>query len=144
MQKKGIGMKNEFETRIDRFIKEVNSKGYGFGWKNHPHRLNDGAYIEGEPFDYTICCKNGKVLVFDAKALHSKTWKLLPKDIRQCQKMLKVNMNNNCKTFFIVYFYIYKCYRIIDAVDVTNILMGERKTIRFEEMEEIKLEFLVK
>jgi len=128
-------MKNEFETQIDRLITKINQNGYGFGWKNHPQRTDAGLYIKGEPFDYCILCRNGNILCFDAKAIHSKTWRLQPKDIKQQTNLLKAAMNNKCKAFFIVYFYIHKAYRIIHVANMYN-----KKTIKFEEMEDINLE----
>lgn len=136
-------MKNEFETQINRFISTINEKKLGFGWQNHANRLHNGKYIDGEPFDFTIILKNGKTLVFDAKEIHSKTWKILPKDIKQCNNMLRCVQNKYCKAFFIVYFHEYKEYRIIFAVDAAIIIHNNRKTIKFEEMEAIKLESLI-
>src|SRR4030066_1963562 len=132
-------MKNEFETLIRYLIKNLNTLKQGFGWKNNAERLHDGKYIAGEPFDYTFISKHGKIFVFDAKAIHSNSWKLLDKDIIQCNNMLKCIQNPNCKGFFIVYFYEHKTYRIIDCVDVSNTLFNGRKTVKFEEFNEIDL-----
>ena len=41
------------EREIDRVLKFLDTRGI-HGHKNHPKRLNDGTYIEGEPFDYEV------------------------------------------------------------------------------------------
>lgn len=129
-------MKNEFETIIDRLIEKVNT-GYGLGWKNHPHRLHNGKYIKGEPFDYTMILDNGSILCFDAKAVHSTKWKVLDKDIIQLNNLLKIQ-NINTKCFFIVYFYPLKQYKIIMVNKLYELLQSTR-TINNEEFDIIDI-----
>lgn len=136
-------MKNDFENKIDKFIKKLNDCS-GFGWKNHPGRNHQGQYLEdqGEKFDYCIITSFG-LFCFDAKMTKQDTWKLLSKDLRQAKNLYQASFCNDfVKSFFIIYFEKIKEYRIIfikEFIEITK----ERKHIKISDCEKIKLEELI-
>ena len=92
----------QLEKQIDQLIKWIDSLGY-HGHKNHPKRLNDGKYIEGEPFDYEIFLPTYKCC-FDAKECKSATWSLENAKPHQIDYLKKCK-NSGLDSFFLVYFF---------------------------------------
>lgn len=138
-------MKNDFENMIDKKIIEViNKRNDCLGFKNHPARTNAGIYIkgQGEKFDYTVFTPKG-TFCFDAKMSEvDDRWKVLPKDVRQANNMVKVHNSKQGICFFIIYFSKKKTYRIIFIEDFINII-SIKKYILFDECKQIKLEELI-
>lgn len=84
------------EQEMDRVLKFLDTRGI-HGHKNHPRRLNDGTYCEGEPFDYEVFSPS-RVYTFDTKECEADAWPLSKAKLSQ--------VNNLCKTggFFLVWF----------------------------------------
>lgn len=95
-------MKGKYlENQIGKLIDNVIARGY-WGQKNHPHRLNDGTYVDGEPFDYYIMTDNVK-WAFDAKECAGTTWPIKKKEIMQCNNLLHLQ-RCGFEAFFLVLF----------------------------------------
>lgn len=92
----------QLESQIDKLIMWIDSIGY-HGHKNHPKRLKDGKYIEGEPFDYEIFLPDYKCC-FDAKECKSNKWNLENAKVHQIDYLKKCK-NSGLDSFFLVYFY---------------------------------------
>ena len=84
-----------FEKEIEKVIEYIKKIGF-HGHKNHPKRLQDGTYLEGESFDYEIFLPN-RHDCFDAKQCKSDTWHILKKDIKQTNELKKCK-NAGCKS----------------------------------------------
>ncbi|WP_279160516.1 Holliday junction resolvase RecU [Thomasclavelia cocleata] len=95
----------QLEKQIDHLIKWIDSIGY-HGHKNHPKRLNDGKYIEGEPFDFEIFTPSYKCC-FDTKECKSNRWSLENAKPHQVDYLKKCK-NCGLDAFFLVYFFNYK------------------------------------
>ena len=130
-------MKNNFEYQIDKLIEYLNNSYKAYGWKNHPNRLHNGKYIQGEPFDYCIISKNYKCC-FDAKETKKDKWIMAEKDIIQAEN-LKLLQHQEIDCFFLIYFYKrLKYYKLPIKNMYDRILI--KKTWHPEEMETFKLE----
>lgn len=92
----------QLESQIDKLINYIRSIGY-FGAKLHPKRLNDGKYIEGEPFDYFIVTPDYKCC-FDAKECNATLWSLDNAKPHQVDYLKKCK-NSGVDAFFLVYFF---------------------------------------
>ena len=117
-----------FENQIQKVCDYVEAIG-GHAHKNYPERLQDGTYIKGEPFDYEIFLPEYKA-VFDAKECKTRKWRMVEKDIRQCNEMKKCK-NAGLKAYFLI------CFengdvRMIDVDTVIDILKTGSKTIPAE------------
>lgn len=115
------------EKQIDKVIEYVKSLG-GWGQKNHPHRTDDGVYLEGEPFDYYLMTKD-KRMAFDAKECHSERWQLKPKDIKQANNLKRLK-NCGFEAFFLVYFVHEKKVIRFDVDSVLHVLEQNRKHLK--------------
>lgn len=135
-------MKNDFEYQVNKLVSYINKNELGFAWKNHPCRLHDGKYIEGEPFDYIFLTKKAKC-VFDCKETHSDKYNILPKDIKQAHNLLACTISPSIESFFLIYFYKYKTYRKLDINNFFEIL-SQRKYIKFEDCQKINMLGIVK
>ena len=132
-------MVNALEYQIDSFVKRFNSQKKGLAWKNHPNRLHDGKYVAGEPFDYIFITKH-KTFCFDAKQTIQDHWQVKQKDIKQAKNLLVLE-NIGIDAFFLIYFFKFKNYRKLKASKFFEI---NKKTIKFEKMEEFKFDAEVK
>ena len=117
-----------FENQIQKVCDYVEAIG-GHAHKNHPERLQDGTYIKGEPFDYEIFLPEYKA-VFDAKECKTRKWRMVEKDIRQCNEMKKCK-NAGLKAYFLI------CFedgdvRMIDVDTAIETLKRGNKTIPAE------------
>lgn len=135
-------MKNDFEYQINKLVEYINKNKLGFAWKNHPHRLHDGKYIKGEPFDYIFLTKNIKC-VFDCKETHKENYNILEKDIKQAYNLLACLISPGVESFFLIYFYPYKTYRFLNIEKFFEIL-SQRKNIQFEDCKKINLLKIIK
>jgi len=69
--------------------------------KLHPHRLHNGQYVEGEPFDYLLI-REGMTYCFDAKEQKDNLYaKEIP--IHQFNDLLKAE-KHGAVVFFLIYF----------------------------------------
>lgn len=84
------------EQQIDKLLKYLDAQGI-HGHKNHAKRTQDGAYVEGEPFDYEVFSPS-KVWTFDAKECEAEAWPLSKAKLAQVNNLLKTG------GFFLVYF----------------------------------------
>ena len=91
----------KFENQIKKVCDYVEAIG-GHAHKNHAERLQDGTYINGEPFDYEVFLPNYKA-VFDAKECKTRKWHMVDKDIKQCNEMKKCK-NSGFKAYFLICF----------------------------------------
>lgn len=89
------------EKEIERVLKFLESLGV-HGHKNHARRTADGAYIEGEPFDYEVF-SNGVLHCFDAKECAGDKWSLKNAKLSQMDNLLKCAAHG-AEAFFLVYF----------------------------------------
>lgn len=97
------------------------------GHKNHPNRLFDGTYLQGEPFDYEIFYKDYHA-VFDAKEVEGDTWHIVKKDIVQANNLKKCK-NAGLKAYFLI------CFertdvRQLDVDFVIDVLNDNKKSIK--------------
>lgn len=119
------------ERQIDGLIKNINALGY-HGHKNNPKRLVNGAYIEGEPYDYEIFLSYGGgrayYACFDAKECDDIVWHMKDKDIKQAEN-LKHCKNANVDSFFLIYFIPLKVLLKIDVDDVIAVLKNGHKSV---------------
>lgn len=102
------------ENYIDTICAYCNAKGY-HAHKNQPKRLANGAYLEGEPFDYEFFIK-GRVLCFDAKENFSggTKWQIQmsgsrgkvtnERIFRQAEHLVHCKRNGATEAFFLVLF----------------------------------------
>lgn len=81
---------------MDRVLKFLDARGI-HGHKNHPKRLNDGTYVEGEPFDYEVFSPS-HVWTFDTKECEADAWPLSKAKLSQVNNLLKTG------GFFLVWF----------------------------------------
>lgn len=103
----------------------INSTG-GHAHKNYAKRLEDGTYIQGEPFDYEAFIK-GYHCVFDAKECQGPIWYMKDKDIKQAEN-LKHCKNVGLEAYFLIYFE-NKEVKQIDIDNVIEILKTGKKGI---------------
>lgn len=89
------------EKQIEKLINAVIARGY-WGQKNHPNRLFDGTYLDGEPFDYYIMTDEIK-WAFDAKECAYKHWPIRDKEIKQTNNLLHLQ-RCGFEAFFLVLF----------------------------------------
>ena len=87
---------SHLEKEMDRVLKYLDARGI-HGHKNHPKRLNDGTYIEGEPFDYEVFSPS-RVWTFDTKECEAETWPLSKAKLSQVNNLVKTG------GFFLVWF----------------------------------------
>ena len=72
-------------------------------WKKlYPHRLHNGQYVEGEPFDYLIL-REGEVFCFDAKEQKDNVLYFSEIPIGQFNNLLAAE-KQGAKVFFLIYF----------------------------------------
>ena len=121
---------NPFENQINKLVDSIIKSGY-FGTKLHPHRLHDGTYVDGEPFDYMIALPEYKAC-FDAKSIHGDSWKFEKKDIKQAAN-LKHCKNAGLDSFFIVYFFKLRKMIKFDVDVFLNVLAEKRKYLKPDE-----------
>jgi penicillin-binding protein-related factor A (putative recombinase) len=72
------------------------------GHKNHARRTAEGAYLEGEPFDYEVL-SDGVLHCFDAKECAGDKWSLKNAKLSQVDNLLKCAAHG-AEAFFLVYF----------------------------------------
>lgn len=89
------------EREIDRVLKFLDARGI-HGHKNHPKRLNDGTYIEGEPFDYEVFSPS-RLWCFDTKECESDAWPLSKAKLSQVDSLVKC-ARAGAEAFFLVWF----------------------------------------
>lgn len=118
----------EFEKQIEKVIDYINSIG-GHAHKNYAKRLEDGTYIQGEPFDYECFIKDYHC-VFDAKECQSSIWYMKEKDIKQAEN-LKHCKNAGLEAYFLIYFED-KEVKQIDIDKVIEVLKNGKKGIKKE------------
>ncbi len=118
----------KFENQIQKVCKYVEAIG-GHAHKNHPKRLQDGTYIQGEPFDYEVFLPYYKA-VFDAKECKTRKWHMVEKDLKQTNELKKCK-NAGFKAYFLICFED-KDVRMIDVDTVIDILKTGSKTIPAE------------
>ncbi len=87
---------SHLEKEMDRVLKYLDARGI-HGHKNHPKRLNDGTYIEGEPFDYEVFSPS-RVWTFDTKECEAEAWPLSKAKLSQVNNLVKTG------GFFLVWF----------------------------------------
>ena len=117
-----------FERQINKVCEYINSIG-GFAHKLCAERNIQGTFIKGEPFDYIVLMKEYKA-VFDAKECKTRKWRMVEKDIRQCDEMKKCK-NAGLKAYFLI------CFedgdvRMIDVDTAIATLKRGSKTISAE------------
>ena len=90
--------------------------------KLHPHRLHDGQYVEGEPFDYIVIME-GTIYCFDAKEQNDDLYfKEIP--MHQFNDLLKAE-KCGAVVFFLIYF---KHTKTICFVHPTTIIEENKAT----------------
>lgn len=116
------------ENQIKKLIDAVIANGF-WGQKNHPNRLFDGTYIDGEPFDYYIMTDRIK-WAFDAKECSGTSFPIKKKEITQTNNLLHVQ-RCGFEAFFLVLF----GQNLIrfDAEQVADALEHGRHSLRPEE-----------
>ena len=125
----------KFEKQIEKVLDYINSIG-GHAHKNYAKRLEDGTYLQGEPFDYEAFVKNYHC-VFDAKECQGPIWYMKDKDIKQAEN-LKHCKNAGLNAYFLIYFE-NKEVRQIDIDNVIDVLKIGKKGIKKELGTEWKL-----
>lgn len=120
---------NKFEEQINKVLEYVNKIG-GHAHKNHPQRLQDGTYIQGEPFDFEIFLKEYKAC-FDAKEVKGNTWNLKKKDILQAEN-LKHCQNTGLKAYFLIYNE--NKVKMLDVDLVIEVLKQGKKSIKLDNL----------
>lgn len=115
-----------FEKQIEKVIEYIEKIGF-HGHKNQVKRTKEGIYLEGEPFDYEIFLPN-RHDCFDAKESKRDTWKIVEKDIKQCNELKKCK-NAGCKAYFLVCFE-NKEVKQIDVDIVIDYLKENKKSIK--------------
>lgn len=124
----GISKGKSFERQINKVCDYIKSIG-GFAHKLCAERTIQGTFIKGEPFDYIVLTKNYKA-VFDAKECKTRKWRMVDKDIKQCDEMKKCK-NAGLKAYFLI------CFegtdvRMIDVDTAIATLKRGSKTISAE------------
>jgi len=89
------------ETEIERVLRFLGNMGV-HGHKNHARRTAEGAYLEGEPFDYEVL-SDGVLHCFDAKECSGDKWSLKNAKLSQVDNLLKCAAHG-AEAFFLVYF----------------------------------------
>jgi penicillin-binding protein-related factor A (putative recombinase) len=136
-------MKNDFENKIDLYLKSVKASGKGIGFKNNPSRTHDGLYLAGEPFDYTVFTHKG-CFCFDAKMTEKESWPFLRKDIKQGTNLYKIeSLNDNNTCFFLIYYTKYRNYYYLPIKTFIKIYDSGRKNIKVQDCLSVKLEELL-
>ncbi len=92
MPRKGAHLERE----MDKVLRYLDTLGI-HGHKNHPKRLNDGTYVEGEPFDYEVFSPS-RVWTFDTKECEAEAWPLSKAKLSQVNNLVKTG------GFFLVWF----------------------------------------
>lgn len=118
-------MNNYLESQVDKLIDFIIKSEIGFGWKNHPNRLFNGSFVQGEPFDYCILTKF-KHVCFDAKETEKTVWNIAKKDIIQAKNLLAAS-KSGIECFFLIYFITSKQLVKINIADFLEILLGENR-----------------
>mgnify|MGYP002868284681 CR=1 FL=1 len=95
--------------------------------KNNALRNFQGAYIEGEPFDYEVIA-NGHVHCFDAKECSSKRWSLKNAKLNQLYNLLNCQ-NNGAQAYFLVWFKLTNSTVRFDADFVQKSIMDGKKSL---------------
>lgn len=129
-----------FEKQIEKVIEYVEKMG-GHGHKNHAERLQNGTYIQGEPFDYEIFLKNYKC-VFDAKECISDTWHIVSKDIKQCNELKKCK-NAGLNAYFLICFN-QNDVKQLDVDIVIEYLKNNKKSIKKDGLPQWELLKIIK
>jgi penicillin-binding protein-related factor A (putative recombinase) len=119
------------EKQIEKLINTVITRGY-WGQKNHPNRLFDGTYLEGEPFDYYIMTNKIK-WAFDTKECAGTSFPIKKKEITQTNNMLHVQ-RCGFEAFFLVLFG--RNLVRFDVNQVVDALEHGRKSLKPEEGKE--------
>jgi len=114
------------EKEIERVLKFLESLGV-HGHKNHARRTADGAYIEGEPFDYEVF-SNGVLHCFDAKECAGKTWSLKNAKLSQIDNLLKCAAHG-AEAYFLVFFKAFQKLKRFDAAYVKDALRSGRVSL---------------
>lgn len=114
-----------FEKEIEKVIDFINKNG-GHAHKNYAHRLQDGTYISGEPFDYEVFYKDYRA-VFDAKECAEEIWHMKLKDIKQCNELKKCK-NCGLDAYFLIFFEKNEVKQI-EVDDVIKVLENGKKSI---------------
>ena len=117
-----------FERQINKVCEYINSIG-GFAHKLCAERNIQGTFIKGEPFDYIVLMKEYKA-VFDAKECKTRKWRMVEKDIKQCDEMKKCK-NAGLKAYFLICFEDHDV-RMIDVDTAIATLKRGSKTIPAE------------
>ena len=115
-----------FEKQIEKVIDYIEKLGF-HGHKNYAKRLQDGTYIEGESFDYEIFLPN-RHDCFDAKQCKTDTWRIVAKDIKQCNELKKCK-NAGCNAYFRICFE-NRDVKMIDVDTVIENLKQNKKSIK--------------
>lgn len=87
----------------------------------------DGTYLKGECFDYEIFLPK-RHDCFDAKECKTDTWKIVDKDIKQCNELKKCK-NAGCNAYFLICFE-NKDVRMLDVDIVIEFLRQNKKSIK--------------
>ncbi|MCK9327192.1 MAG: Holliday junction resolvase RecU [Bacteroidales bacterium] len=129
MGRRGFYLENE----LDRVLKFLSNRGI-HGHKNHARQTVDGAYIEGEPFDYEVI-SNGILHCFDAKECHGNRWSLKNAKLSQVQNLIQC-ANHGAEAYFLVYFVLSGKLKRFDAQFVKLALSSGKKSLIAEEGED--------
>lgn len=119
------------EKEVDKLLDYIALMGY-HGHKNHPLRTSDGKWIQGEPYDYDIFLP-GYHAAFDTKECATRSWHMLPKDIRQTDTLLRCQ-KAGLDAFFLILFE-GKVLRKVPAKMAADILESGHKTVHMEDCE---------
>lgn len=90
-----------FEQNLSKVAKYLDSIGIHMH-KNHANRLQNGTFVEGEPYDYDVIT-HGHFHCFDAKECQSARWNLSNAKPQQVNNLLKCQ-RNGAEAYFLVYF----------------------------------------
>lgn len=127
------------EDQIDKLIAAVIDRGY-WGQKNHPHRLFDGTYLEGEPFDYYIMTDRIK-WAFDTKECSGTSFPIKKKEITQANNLLHVQ-RCGFEAFFLVLFgqnlVRFDVNQVVDALEHGRKSLNPREGKEFNYTEVLK------
>ena len=120
----------ELEAELNRLSKYLNANGIHMH-KNHPRRTEQGAYLEGEPFDYEVI-SDGIIHCFDAKECSGNSWDLRNVKINQLNNLLACQ-KNGAQAYFLVWFRKVNELVRIDAETVKEALTNGQKSMMPEE-----------
>jgi penicillin-binding protein-related factor A (putative recombinase) len=98
--------------------------------KLHPHRLHNGEYVEGEPFDYLVMM-GGETFCFDAKECASSVLYLSKIPLSQFNNLLKAE-KHGATVFFLIYFVENKKMAFVHP---KTILKNDKATSESEQVE---------